>query len=98
KTVRKSWDDAKTYCANLTLGGYSDWRLPNIVEVESIVDFENSDPSIDPTFQNTISDRYWSSSIYAGNNAQAWGVDFYDIYNIREDKTQTYYVRCVRDN
>lgn len=32
-----TWDAAGTYCANLELGGYSDWRIPNITELRTII-------------------------------------------------------------
>jgi len=32
-----SWESALSYCESLALGGYSDWRLPNIKELESIL-------------------------------------------------------------
>ena len=31
------WDDANTYCENLTEGGYTDWRLPNIDELRTLI-------------------------------------------------------------
>lgn len=34
-----SGDTAATYCTTLTLGGYSDWRLPTLTELENIVDY-----------------------------------------------------------
>lgn len=33
-----NWKGAQQYCQGLQLGGYSDWRLPHLVELESIVD------------------------------------------------------------
>lgn len=33
-----SWKRAAKYCRNLRLAGYSDWRLPNMAEVQGIYD------------------------------------------------------------
>jgi uncharacterized protein (TIGR02145 family) len=35
-TERYSWEEAKKYCQNLTLGGYSDWRLPTREELSRL--------------------------------------------------------------
>ncbi|ACN17594.1 conserved hypothetical protein [Desulforapulum autotrophicum HRM2] len=41
KTVM-DWKDALAYAENLTEGGYSDWRLPTVKELQSIVDYTHS--------------------------------------------------------
>ena len=41
------WDNALTYAENLTVGGYDDWRLPNVKELQSIVDYTHSPSATD---------------------------------------------------
>ena len=36
------WEDALEYAENSTLAGYDDWRLPNVKELQSIVDYSYS--------------------------------------------------------
>ena len=90
------WIDAIDYCKNLMLGSSNDWRLPNIRELLSIVDHSRYDPAIDPIFQYTVSDYYWSSTTYVGYTGAAWDVWFYYGYSNGWNKDDNHYVRCVR--
>lgn len=57
------WNDAIDNCNALNYAGHSDWRLPNVMELLSIVDYTKFDPCIDETFfPNTKSGFYWSST------------------------------------
>ncbi len=53
------WIEALPYAENSTLAGYSDWRLPNVKELQSIVDYTKAPSSkgveaaIDPIFSCT---------------------------------------------
>lgn len=56
------WENALAYAENNTLATYSNWRLPNVKELQSIVDYSYSPsatdaskvgPAIDPMFQCT---------------------------------------------
>lgn len=97
KTNRKDWDSAKAYCENITLGGYSDWRLPNIYELSTLLDNTKSkEPYVIEGIKNIVSKYYWSSSIYTELTSHAWDVDFYYGYVNAYNKTNSYYVRCVR--
>jgi hypothetical protein len=87
----KALNDAK-------YGSFSDWRLPTIKELESIINYSivSPRPTIDAGyFPNTQSSLYWSSTTYAEN---AWSVDFADgdIYGYGYSKYGSYYVRAVR--
>ena len=89
--------DAIAYCQNLTLAGKNNWRLPNVKELTSIVDFHVLAPSIDRAiFLNTAASYYWSASSVASNSSNAWVVYFLNGVAFSGNKTSNYYVRCVR--
>jgi hypothetical protein len=89
----RTWEKSCTYCTDLTLGGFSDWRLPFKKELMSIVDYGTYDPSIDKTyFTNTKPSCYWSYTTCAYN---PWYVTFYCGF-VANWELNDCYVRCVR--
>ena len=40
-----TYDEAGPYCTNLSLAGYTDWELPDIKTLYSLIDFRGTDPS-----------------------------------------------------
>jgi hypothetical protein len=79
------FSDADSYCTNLSLAKYSDWRLPTIDELLTIVDYTLFSPAADPILQipphdpNTGYDPVlWSSTPNQyGSRPLVWGVDFF---------------------
>ncbi len=93
----KTWEDAITYCENLSLAEYTDWRLPNRNELNSIIDYEIYDPAIDKNFfPNVYASEYWSSTTSASYSSNAWLVSFNSGYVPNYNKSSSLYVRCVR--
>ena len=91
------WRNALVYAEELELAGHSDWRLPDRNELQSLVDYSRNNLAIDPeAFPGTRSSSYWSSTTYAGDNGDAWLVDFYygNVYG--SYKGSHNYARAVR--
>ena len=96
-SAEKNWNEAISYCEDLSLGRHDDWRLPNRNELISIVDYSKYNPAIkENIFQNITSSYYWSSSSYASYSSNAWIVNFSNGSMGYDNKTYSNYVRCVR--
>ena len=71
--IGRNWQNSIAYCEGLELAGQTDWRLPNIKELQSIVDYTRHDPAIDPaTF--TLSDSegwFWSGTTHGDSTSSA---------------------------
>jgi hypothetical protein len=92
-----TWQEATTYCSTLNLGGHTDWRVPTLIEVVSILDLGFNGPSINQTFfPGTSASTYWSSTPVAGTPTSAWGVWFGSGATERDAMTSSQSVRCVR--
>jgi len=89
--------------------GKTDWRVPNVNELQSLVDYGAVGPAVSPAFNTgcaasctvltcscTVSANYWSSSTYQNNPNNAWNVNFNDGNVNNDNKTNTNYVRAVR--
>jgi hypothetical protein len=85
----------------MQLAEYTDWRLPNLNELQSIVDYTRRDPAIDGTiFSVAMSSGYWSSTTIASYTDFVRNVSSSDGYIYHGyksyDKFGGYFVRCVR--
>lgn len=102
KENKMPWEDAAKYCKNLRLAGYNTWRVPNIEELESIVDNTRMEPALIKTFKNQYSkvwkqSYYWSSTTCARNDKKAWFIGFKMGGNAIAPKKAKRFVRCISD-
>ena len=61
-------ENAITYCDNLVLGGFSDWRLPTPIESFSIINHQNSNPAINTTYFTLTTAGYWWTCVFELNS------------------------------
>ena len=97
-----------SYCESLSLGGASNWRLPTVRELATLVDEATVAPAINETvFFNThygarSNNWYWASH-QARSSSAVWGLNFDDGFTGFNSGTAAWntfgpsYTKCVRD-
>jgi len=82
------WDEAVKFCIDYRGGGFDDWRLPGIDELNIL--YINKQPAGD-----FVRFSYWSSTEYAEHFA--WFQNFYNGIQDNDFKDNTCYVRAIRN-
>jgi len=97
----KTWKQALESIKTLNSGkylGHDDWRLPNVNELESLVN-KQSDLAAwlnSQGFHGVQRDDYWSSSTYAAYTKCAWSVGMYSGIVAGHGKADAGYIWPVR--
>ncbi|MDX8392455.1 MAG: DUF1566 domain-containing protein [Mariprofundaceae bacterium] len=96
-----SWQGALQQAETLNNGGgfatFTNWRVPNIKELSSIVERQCASPAINAAiFPATVNSQYWSASPIAANATNAWDVSFPDGLDFVRNKSGSVNVRLVR--
>lgn len=97
KAKDRVWLSAVEYCEQLGLGGFEDWRLPNINELYSLIEREFVGTTFPEEMTQMRQRPHWSSTSI-GQNTAFYTVNFentkaeleFDNINDRAD------IRCVR--
>jgi len=103
----RTWSQALSDCNSLSSGSCGltdssaagDWRLPNIIELESLVNAEQANSATwlnTRGFANVQSSYYWSATTYASNTNFAWIVGMDGGYVYDSNKANHHYVWPVR--
>jgi hypothetical protein len=90
----RNWEDALSYAEGLSLAGHDDWRLPNIKELQSIVDYTRAPdardgapvgPAIDPALGVTETESwFWSSTTQLDNTSLGMYICFGQALSVDE--------------
>ena len=71
-----TFENAEVYCHNVSLGGFSDWRLPTSHELFSINNFNNLNPALNITyFPKTVAEYWWTSETRTDDTTRVWVVN-----------------------
>jgi hypothetical protein len=86
---------ASSYCESLRLAGKSDWRLPLVKELTSILDIRRTNPAADlQMFPGTVSALHWTATRSTTGNWHT--VEFSGGSAGLHSRLNLLYVRCVR--
>lgn len=89
-------ETAASYCRDLVIGDYDDWRLPSVYELLTAVHYGQDDAKIDTIFENVVAGDYWTATSNEYNVSMAWMVDFASGVHYAVSKSSVAHVRCVR--
>jgi hypothetical protein len=104
---RVTWQHALDFVAGMTAtgsysncaAGFSDWRLPNVRELLSLIDHGEFQPALPDghPFTNVQWSRYWSSTTYAYGTADAYYLALGDsLVNVNNKTNTNWYTWPVR--
>ncbi|KHE92612.1 MAG: hypothetical protein SCABRO_01645 [Candidatus Scalindua brodae] len=110
RNERKNWSEALVFARDLTLGGFDDWRIPNVHELLSLVHYGRSNgigiPALDPVFDFSFDgddvsgvrsyDNYWTSTSVNHLKGSAWYVSFINGEHGFVEKSLKQSIRAVR--
>ncbi len=96
------WPDAVAHCDALSWGGFDDWRLPDVLEGHSIMDYGQTAAVTTAAFPNAPMQRHFTTTSWAGGEDAVWiapfsGVDGkLGVITPITEPTTTAAVRCMR--
>jgi hypothetical protein len=99
------FDNAKNYCDTLTIGGYTDWRLPHPDEAFTILNLQTPNPALDSKYFTKTGAEYWWTSAQQINDAtKVWvtnaggGIgNHLKTETVSAGGTKKFHTRCVRE-
>jgi len=92
-----AWADGIDFANDLEFCGFSDWRIPNVKEAQSIIDHSLSEPVFpEPPFANVSSTGLWTATTAPHQSLNALYVSGSTGGTYHSAKTDELVVRVVR--
>ena len=94
--------NAVSYCNDLNLANHNDWRLPNVKELASIVNYQITTPALytdlfeKDILSNLLPSNYWTTTVDANDSNDAWVIHTHSGKASITHKIYPYGTRCVR--
>ena len=101
-SLPRVWSEAVTIPPQINQCGFADWRLPNVNELQSLINAEQPNNALwliaqGFIFPQTIDPIYWTSTSSAANpTVNAWNISMVDGSVIAESKAAPYLIWPVR--
>jgi len=104
---RRPYHEGVQYCKTLELGGYDDWRMPNMKEGHTIAHYASARPTIHikyfkdtdpglPGYGDRGKGGIWAGPIGPDHNNSGWHLGFIDGHMMGYPRTGYKTTRCVR--
>lgn len=94
-----TWANGIIYAEALTFATFSDWRMPNVKELMSIMNYEQA-TKVDPVFINIpmLEEFLWTSTTYRDVSTRAYGIEIGggEVNTYLKTEAVTGFLLCVR--
>ncbi|HPS30706.1 MAG TPA: SUMF1/EgtB/PvdO family nonheme iron enzyme [bacterium] len=92
-----TWPEAVDYCESLNYGGFDNWRLPSMEELDTVIDYGKYDPAFNENYFPATSSKYFVSSTSTADNLDnAWYFSAVNGSDGEYIETTAGSVMCVR--
>lgn len=87
--------EAEEHCSNLKIGKHTNFRIPTMDELQTLIDYKKYKPAIIDGFNYVENEPYWTSTPFADDDKQVWLIHFQKGERMVKDKHYDRYIRCV---
>ena len=91
----KTWEDATLYCDELDLDSYTDWRMPTIIELQTMINYSTR-PTYVMNWFTLQSAAHWTATPYVNEEKAFWYVNFSNGIQNAATSNLELYTLCVR--